>query len=145
MERRTCISKFVYQKEEIVQLLEEISKICKDFLENKNPEKFFFELLHNIIARAETFFPNYPSVSSTTVMMQLCEVIFVKLNKTEVAERIPTPISEKEMDGLNYLAGYIIQKLMKKMKKHNLTKGGMQQKRKLFVFQMGKHHTFYKK
>ena len=51
-------------------------------------------------------------------MMQLGEVIFVKLNKTEVTERIPTPISEKEMDGLNYLAGYVIQKLMKKMKKH---------------------------
>ena len=55
-------------------------------------------------------------------MMQLGEVIFVKLNKTEVTERIPTPISEKEMDGLNYLAGYVIKKLMKKMKKHKYEK-----------------------
>ena len=35
-----------------------------------------------------------------------------------MTERIPTPISEKEMDGLNYLTGYVIQKLMKKIKKH---------------------------
>ena len=51
-------------------------------------------------------------------MMQLGEVIFAKLNKIEVMKRLPTPISEKEMDGLNYLAGYVIQKLMKKFKKH---------------------------
>ena len=48
-------------------------------------------------------------------MMQLGEVIFAKLNKTEVTERIQTSIPEKEMDGLNYLSGYI---MMKDIKKH---------------------------
>ena len=52
-------------------------------------------------------------------MMQLGEVIFAKLNKIEVMKRLPTPVSEKEMDGLNYLVGYVIQKLMKKFKKHD--------------------------
>ena len=95
VERRACTSKFVYQKEEIVQLLEEISKICNDFLENKDPEKFFSSYFSNITASAETFFPNYPSVSSTTVLMQLGEVIFVKLNKTEVTERIHPFLKKK--------------------------------------------------
>ena len=88
-------SRILHQKEEIVQLLEEIGKICKDFLENKDPEKFFSSYFSNITANAETFSPNYPFVSSTTVMMQLGEVIFVKLNKSEVTERLPTPSSEK--------------------------------------------------
>ena len=136
VERRTCISKFVYQKVEIVQLLEEISKICKDFLENKDPEKFFSSYFSSITASAETFFPNYPSVSSTTVMMQLDEVIFAKLNKTELTERIPTPISEKEMDGLNYLAGYVIQKLMKKMKKRKDEKQAEKQAEKQVVISL---------
>ena len=57
VERRTCISKFVYQKEEIVQLLEKISKICKDFIENKDPEKFFSSYFSNITARAQIHFP----------------------------------------------------------------------------------------
>ena len=43
VERRSCIAKFVYQKEEIVQLFEVINKMCQDFLENKEPDKFFIK------------------------------------------------------------------------------------------------------
>ena len=91
--------------------------MCKDFLENKDPDKFFSSYFSSITAMAGSFLPNYPSVSSTIVMMQLGELIFAKLNKIEMMKRLPTPISEKEMDGLNYLAGYVIQKLMKKFEK----------------------------
>ena len=119
VERRSGIAKFVYQKEEIVQLFAVINKMCQDFLENKDPDKFFSSYFSNVTAMAGSFLPNYPSASSTIVMMQLGEVIFAKLNKIEVMKRLPTPISEKEMDGLNYLAGYVIQKLVKKFKKHH--------------------------
>ena len=73
VERRSCIAKFVYQKEEIVQLFEAINKIWQDFLENKDPDKFFSSYFSNVTAMAGSFLPNYPFASSTIVMMQLGE------------------------------------------------------------------------
>ena len=101
-----------------MQLFEVINKICQDFLENKDPDKFFSSYFSSVTTMAGSFLPNYPSAPSTIMMMQLGEVIFAKLNKIEGMKRLPTPISEKEMDGLNYLAGYVIQKSMKKFKKY---------------------------
>ena len=44
--------KFVYQKEEIVQLFEAIHKICQDFLENNDSDKFFSSYFSNVTAMA---------------------------------------------------------------------------------------------
>ena len=106
----------MYTDNEILQLFEEVLKICKDFNENKDPEKFFASYFSDITARAKFFFPNHPQISSSTLMMQLGDIIFHRLRKPEVSVKTPTPISEKEIDGLNYLAGYVIQKLLKKVK-----------------------------
>ena len=115
-ERRSCIAKFNYSNDEILQLYEEVLKICNDFHENRDPEKFFASYFSNITARANSFFPNYPQLSSSTLMMQLGDIIFYRLKKPEVSVKTTTPISEKEIDGLYYLTGYVIQKLLKKVK-----------------------------
>ena len=115
-ERRSCIAKFIYTNDEILQLFKEVFNICQDFHEKRDPEKFFATYFSNITARANCFFPNYPQLSSSTLLMQLGDMIFHRLMKPEVCVKTPTPISEKEIDGLYYLAGYVIQKLLKKVK-----------------------------
>ena len=113
-ERRDSIAQFTYTADEILAVNNEITKICRKFQEKKNPEKFVSSFLVEITSKVILFFPKYSQVSSSTLMMQLGEDIFCYMKKPESIEKTPTPISEKEMGGLNYLAGYVIRKLLKK-------------------------------
>ena len=48
--------------------------------------------------------------------MQLGDIVFSYLSKPEVVEKPPTPISDKEIGALNYLSGYVVFKLLKKIR-----------------------------
>ena len=43
-------------------------------------------------------------------------IVFSYLSKPEVVEKPPTPISDKEICALNYLSGYVVFKLLKKIR-----------------------------
>ena len=115
-ERRESISKFACTSQESLVLFNNTSKICETFNEKRDAEFFFSSFFADITAKAHHLFANYPQVLSSMLMMQLGDIVFSYLSKPEVVEKPPTPISDKEIGALNYLSGYVVFKLLKKIR-----------------------------
>ena len=100
------------------KLLLEINKISSNFGETNDPEKFFQEFYSNITAKATHFFKDLPLASANILMIQLGEMVFgyMKNSNTSSNAKIPSPITESEIDALQYLSGYVVHKFLKKAK-----------------------------
>ena len=116
-QQREIISKFEHIEKEQSILFEEIYKICKDFNKNRNATQFFASYYANVASKSSIFFSNLPRASSTTLAIQLGETVLCHLTeKNSIDKPNPSPITDREVDGLQYLSGYVIHKLLKKTK-----------------------------
>ena len=58
-----------------------------------------------------------PERASKVVCMKFSELVITLLNRKETVEQITTKnLTEKEVEGLKYLGGYVIRKLFMKLK-----------------------------
>lgn len=115
----TCLSEdiesFTYNMEEVEYLLKTILPICNNFIRNKSAEKYFGTFYGNLVAKSSIFFSSNDSITSSSVLLNLCEDLFKKMTEKPSVHIVATPILEKEIDGLYYLGGYVIHKLLKKV------------------------------
>lgn len=118
VEQRDIMSKYCHSEKDLGILFEEVYKICKDFNKNRNATEFFTSYYANVVANASRFFSSLPHASSTTLAIQLGETILCHLTEKSknIAKPKPSPITDREIDGLQYLSGYVIHKLLKKTK-----------------------------
>ena len=117
-QQREIISNFYHLEKDLSILFEEIHKISKDFNKNRNAAQFFTSYYANVVSNVSNFFSNLPHASSTTLAIQLGETVLCHLTeKPEKPNNNPSsPITDREVDGLQYLSGYVIHKLLKKTK-----------------------------
>lgn len=81
-------------------------------------EKFYSQYYMDIVKNSNNYFPELSSKSSKVLAMKLCDVI-LNHNLTEkiVEEEIMTRnLSERELFGLQYLGGYVLQKIYTKLR-----------------------------
>ena len=118
-ETRSYLVNFCYSVDD--ELLHEINQISFNFGETNDPEKFFQEFYSNITAKATHFFKDLPLASANILMIQLGEMVFGYIKNSNASAininaKIPSPITEIEIDALQYLSGYVVHKCLKKVK-----------------------------
>ena len=83
----------------------------------KDSEKFYSTFYTHIMQEAEVLFPAINVKHSRVFLMKFSEMFWDYVNKKEKAVvETSHSISERELTGLQYLGGYVIHKLHKKIK-----------------------------
>ena len=93
---------------------------------SNNAEKFYSSFYSTIVVKADMYLPNLPKPNCTLLATALAEKLysyFKRSPKTVIVK--PKEITEKEIGGIQYLAGYVIRKFLKKAK-NNLNYSSME-------------------
>ena len=90
-----------------------------DLPKSKNMEKFYANFYSQVLKHSKTYFPGLSEASSKILVMKLCDFLanFEEHSKLENARNIiARSISSRELGGLQYLAGYVMFNVYKKLK-----------------------------
>lgn len=97
----------------------EVTKICEEFNEHNDPEQFFELFFARITTKANIFIKTLPLGAATSTMLLLGETVFAYLKSIYCDADVvhsSSPITKDERDALQYLAGYVVHKFLKKFK-----------------------------
>eukprot|EP00795_Rhopilema_esculentum_P009796 gene9796-18358_t len=95
-------------------LKEEIPKIYQSLKRNGDAEKFYSAFNSLIVKNAKKYFSQLEMPVCTILASQLADKILAFYKKPVQQPVVVKPISEREFDGLQYLAGYVIHSLVRK-------------------------------
>ena len=101
-------------------LLEKIKVIHNEWQEHADADVFFSKYQTVIINHATDYF-QMDSHLAGLIAVKLRDITFSFFNSKSQLIISPKPITPEERDGLQYLAGYVIQKLIKNVKKCKTT------------------------
>ena len=119
-ERRESFA-FVYVDNEMIPLLvKEIQVMYSQLVVSNNAEQFFASFFSTCVINAAVYLKDLPARSSTMLATKVGENIFnyfQKLSKNvDTTPSNPSQITDREIDGLQYLSGYVVKNLLKKTK-----------------------------
>ena len=111
---------FIPHENQITTLFEEIKPIYEKFCKSSNAEQFFMSLYSNILKCSEKYI-ELPHPLCVTVVTRFGEKLLahIRRKQNEVVFNDPINIKEiieREMGGLQYLAGYAVTSLINKLK-----------------------------
>ena len=111
---------FIPHENQITILFEEIKPIYEKFCKSSNAEQFFMSFYSNIVKCSEKYI-QLPHPLCVTVATRFGEKLLAHFRRkqNEVVFNDPTnikEITEREMGGLQYLAGYVVTSLINKIK-----------------------------
>ena len=111
---------FIPHENQITILFEEIKPIYEKFSKSSNAEQFFMSFHSNIVKCSEKYI-QLPQPLCFTVSTRFGEKLLAHLRRkqNEVVFNDPTnikEITEREMEGLQYLARYVVTSLINKIK-----------------------------
>ncbi|XP_065055178.1 uncharacterized protein LOC135683755 [Rhopilema esculentum] len=115
-----AIKMFVFDKES-ENLRTELLKHCSRLWKNSDAEKFYSEYYGSVVMNAEKFFPNLPFPGCTLVATKLADKIVSHFKTPAKQIAVPKKITEQEMFSLQYLAGYVVHSVVKKL--HQVSNG----------------------
>lgn len=114
---REEISSYRFNISEGSKELEVLQSIFDGLTKNGNAEKFYSKYYANIALHATTYFPELSRNSSTLLATKLADRLLAyrkeSLSPVDINE-IKKPLQEKEISGLQYLGGYVLQNLHNK-------------------------------
>ena len=114
---REEISSYRFNISEGSKELEVLQSIFDGLTKNGNAEKFYSKYYANIALHATTYFPELSRNSSTLLATKLADRLLAyrkeSLSPVDIDE-IKKPLQEKEISGLQYLGGYVLQNLHNK-------------------------------
>lgn len=126
LSKNKCYPEYIRQKIEVYDisicdnLQKEISKIYSELQEKGNAEDYFSNFYSNIVQFADTYFLDLEKPLCTLLTTRLCDKIFHFFKRPAYFPvEAPTPITQKEMGGLQYLSGYVVRKFLKKVKNND--------------------------
>ena len=108
----TIITKF-----EINRLHNVISPLYEKLGKNSNPDDFLAMFYGNIVRNCMVYIPNIPFQVAALTMKKLGDKIFHHYRKSTTPvtpTNSPTPITEDELEAVQYLSGYVVRKCSKK-------------------------------
>ena len=98
--------------------------ICEGLTKNGNAEKFYskYYAICTIALQATEYFPGLSRNSATLLSTKLADRLLahskeVQLSPNPADDEVEKSLQEKEIAGLQYLGGYVLQKLHNK---HNI-------------------------
>ena len=99
---------------------EEVGRIFRNLKRTGDAGEFYEDFFATITQNSGLYFPELPHPSCVTFALKLSDKLLAKSqpNFDAQAEHNPTDeLSDKELGGLQYLAGYVIKNLIRKAKK----------------------------
>lgn len=118
-ERRESFSSFVYKEEEMGAFHKEIEVLYANLASSNNAEDFYACYFGTCVRNAAKYFKDLPLTSSTMLATKIGENVFTHFQKkskgtSSLSSSNPTPIADREIGALQYLAGYVVKNLLKK-------------------------------
>ena len=102
---------------------DEVSRIFRTLKRNGDAGKFYEDYFASITQNAVLYFPNLPFPGCVTLAMKISDKLLAKsqpeLESSSNVQLESENLTEMELGGLQYLAGYVIKNLIKKAKKWN--------------------------
>ena len=118
LERRESFSALIYEEAEMEPLLSEIKPLYAQLVLKNNAEQFYACYYGSCILNAIYFFKGLPLQSSTMLASKVGENIMLHFKRSSGSSfsnsTNPTPITDREIGALQYLAGYVVKKMLKK-------------------------------
>ena len=101
-------------------LVNEVSKIFKELKKSGDPDEFYSSYYASIAMNAGLYFPNLQQPACTTFAMKLADKLLASVNDgrtdtSEEFEEVDLNLTDMELGGLQYLCGYIIKNLTRKV------------------------------
>ena len=97
------------------RLYHDIQKLFQQLDENGNVQLFYTSFFSTITFEPLKYFPNLSYEMATLLCTRLADSLLEFYQKPQHSvQNQPTPLSLPENDSLEYLAGYVIHKLLKK-------------------------------
>ena len=92
-------------------------KLFKKLDEKGNGEQFYSNFYSTIVSNAPAYFPDVTSSLATLLSTNLADKIFQFYKRPQLSVgKQPDQLTKPEFDGLQYLSGYVVHKLMRKAK-----------------------------
>ena len=108
LEIRSAILKY-NSTENNENLLNQINPIYKTLAKNNDSEAFYSGFYSSIVAYPSSYFINLPHPCCSLLATKLAHKVFALYKRPTHKETTQPPvITEKEMDDLQYLAGYVV-------------------------------------
>ncbi len=99
-------------------LLKTLVKLYDSLCQNSDAEKFYSSYYASVVVTAEFYFPPLPRPACTILATTLGDKVLAYYSKPDQKQVSNVkPITCKEMDGLQYLAGYVLHAMSRKMHK----------------------------
>lgn len=116
---RTKISKYNKIQQSSTLLLPEVKGLLKSLSKKGDAEKYYQDYYSKIVYKANLFFPSLEKPYSTLLAKRIGDKVlsFFKCPAAGPINR-PLEISTKELGSLQYLAGYVVKKILRKIKNH---------------------------
>ena len=108
------IEKFRFQMTE--QLYDETRRLYRQLLKSGDAERFYSKIYADIVLNADTYFPGLKKPHSTLFATKFVDKLLLLSKPEKEVISKAKPITEPEMDALQYLAGYVVKKFLKKYK-----------------------------
>lgn len=103
------------------RLYHDTQKLYQKLDENGNAQRFYSNFFSTIVFEPLKYFPNLSHEMSTLLCTRLADSLLEFYKKPlQSVQNQPKALSKPENDSLEYLAGYVIHKLLKKIKNGRL-------------------------
>ena len=95
-------------------LLQMLNQIYNALLKTKDGDGFYSSFYSIVVLNASKYLPELERPTSTLLAQKLADKLFNHFKPKEIPDVDIPPVTEKEMGGLQYLAGYVVKKMLKK-------------------------------
>eukprot|EP00112_Aurelia_sp_Birch-Aquarium-sp1_P022715 Seg650.2 transcript_id=Seg650.2/GoldUCD/mRNA.D3Y31 product="hypothetical protein" protein_id=Seg650.2/GoldUCD/D3Y31 len=97
-------------------LFKRVDALCAKLHDNKNKDSFFSDFYGEIALNSKLFFPKMENAKASLLAISICPKL---TNEVEHKSRQPAPsnkpgtttLTERDLSSIEYLGGYVIQKL----------------------------------
>ena len=114
---RMKVGTYAAPSENLYSLYKDVSPLYHEFMKSGNMENIYANFYGSIIQNSNSYFSSLEQPLSNLLAKRLCDKLIASRSKpVEHDDATQIEISSRELDGLQYLSGYIISKLLKKSK-----------------------------
>jgi len=105
------------------RLFYDTRKVFEKLDKSGNSERFYADYFSLIASKPAVYFPDLKHQMATLLSMRLADNLLAFYRSPEQsAQDPPNPLTKPEIDALEYLSGYVVFKMLKKMRNSKLFK-----------------------
>ena len=118
-EIKRSISSYQNIQQSSTLLLTEVKSLLKNLSNKGDAEKYYQDYYFKIVYKADSYFPSLEKPCCTLLAKRVGDKLLAYFKRPAVGPaNKPLEISSKEIGSLQYLAGYVVKKILRKIKNH---------------------------